>query len=73
MSATDEMIEYFQEFERKYAIAEIFCPEKPELLKGAPIGQYHCPDCGVMVLAGLPHPRVVLFESGDVDYSWIQT
>lgn len=32
------------------------CAEKPELLKGAPIGQYHCPDCGAMVLAGLPHP-----------------
>jgi len=31
------------------------CPEKPELLKGMPIGQYHCPCCGMMVLAGLPH------------------
>lgn len=32
------------------------CGEKPERLKGQPIGQYHCPDCGAMVLAGLPHP-----------------
>ena len=32
------------------------CAEKPEALKGQPIGQYHCPDCGAMVLAGLPHP-----------------
>ena len=31
------------------------CSEKPELLKGAPIGQYHCPGCGAMVLAGVKH------------------
>lgn len=31
------------------------CEEKPELQFG-PIGMYHCPDCGAMVLAGLPHP-----------------
>lgn len=32
------------------------CPERPERLRGAPIGMYHCPYCGAMVLAGLPHP-----------------
>lgn len=32
------------------------CAEKPEALAGAPLGQYHCPDCGAMVVAGLPHP-----------------
>lgn len=32
------------------------CSEKPERLLGAPIGMYHCPDCGAMVLAGFPHP-----------------
>lgn len=32
------------------------CQEKPELLAGKPIGQYHCPDCGAMVLAGMKHP-----------------
>lgn len=31
------------------------CKEKPEKLKGMPIGQYHCPDCGAMLIAGLPH------------------
>ena len=39
-------------------VAELFpanCAEKPEKLAGAPIGMYHCPDCGAMVLAGLPH------------------
>lgn len=34
------------------------CDEKPELLKGKPIGMYHCPDCGAMLLAGSPHPKV---------------
>ena len=32
------------------------CAEKPEKLLGAPLGQYHCPDCGAMVLAGIEHP-----------------
>ena len=32
------------------------CAEKPEALAGAPIGMYHCPDCGAMVLAGVEHP-----------------
>lgn len=29
------------------------CSEKPELL--AALGQYHCPDCGAMVLGGMEH------------------
>jgi 7-cyano-7-deazaguanine reductase len=39
-------------------VEEVFpanCQEKPELIKG-PIGQYHCPDCGAMVMAGFSHP-----------------
>ncbi len=31
------------------------CPEEPEQLRGAPIGQYHCGRCGCMVLAAVPH------------------
>lgn len=31
------------------------CTEHPELLLGQPIGTYHCPACGQMQLAGLPH------------------
>ena len=34
------------------------CDEKPEVLAGAPLGMYHCPDCGAMVLAGIPHPNL---------------
>lgn len=26
------------------------------LLVGAPMGQYHCPYCGGMCVAGIPHP-----------------
>lgn len=34
------------------------CSEKPEKLLGAPIGMYHCPECGAMLIAGLKHPKV---------------
>lgn len=30
-------------------------PWEPEQLTGAPMGQYHCPYCGAMVMAGMPH------------------
>ena len=32
------------------------CRHDPRTLAGAPIGMYHCPDCGVMVIAGFEHP-----------------
>jgi hypothetical protein len=32
------------------------CSYDPRELAGAPIGQFHCPNCGEMVIAGLPHP-----------------
>jgi hypothetical protein len=32
------------------------CSERPERLGGASMGMYHCPDCGAMLLAGVPHP-----------------
>ena len=45
---------------RCYAeVTEVFtanCNEKPEKLINAPIGMYHCPDCGAMVVAGVEHP-----------------
>jgi predicted RNA-binding Zn-ribbon protein involved in translation (DUF1610 family) len=33
------------------------CSYDPEPLKDIPLGMFHCPDCGEMVLAGFPHPR----------------
>lgn len=32
------------------------CGYDPMPLLGQPIGMFHCPDCGDMVLAGMPHP-----------------
>ncbi|RLA51079.1 MAG: hypothetical protein DRQ65_08280 [Gammaproteobacteria bacterium] len=31
------------------------CPHDPMTMLGKPIGQYHCPECGGMVVAGMPH------------------
>lgn len=45
------------------------CNEKPEALIGMPIGQYHCPDCGAMLLAGLPHP-LVCARCRDFNHPW---
>ena len=30
-------------------------PWEPQQLRGVPLGQYHCPYCGAMVVAGVPH------------------
>ena len=32
------------------------CKHDPTTMKGQPIGMYHCPECGDMVLAGCSHP-----------------
>ena len=37
---------------------EANCFEKPEELVDVPIGMYHCPDCGCMLIAGLAHPKL---------------
>ena len=31
-------------------------PWEPQQLVGVPMGQYHCPWCGAMCIAGMPHP-----------------
>lgn len=40
---------------RIYPNVEGMCEEHPEMLLGAPMGMYHCPVCGEMQLAGMPH------------------
>lgn len=30
-------------------------PWEPQQMVGVPLGQYHCPYCGAMVIAGVPH------------------
>lgn len=37
-------------------IPEPRCSYDPTLEKGQPIGMFHCPQCGEMVVAGFPHP-----------------
>lgn len=32
------------------------CHHHPEAYRSIPLGMYHCPDCGAMVLAGWDHP-----------------
>jgi hypothetical protein len=44
-------------YNERWDVGPARCVEKPEELAG-PIGQYHCPDCGSMVLAGMPHPAL---------------
>lgn len=34
------------------------CPMPIELLKGIPLGMFHCELCGTMVVAGIPHPPI---------------
>lgn len=36
------------------------CAEKPEAKSNAALGMYHCPDCGAMIVAGLPHPPMCM-------------
>lgn len=40
---------------RIYRNADFKCIEHPEMLLGCPLGMYHCPECGAMQVAGLPH------------------
>jgi hypothetical protein len=50
------------------------CDHDPKATFG-PVGMYHCPDCGLMVLAGLGHPEIRRFaprpapESPRIDIS----
>jgi len=45
------------EVEMDQLIKEGKCPYESERLVGQPLGMLHCPLCGEMVLAGVPHPR----------------
>lgn len=32
------------------------CEHDPKTMAGQPVGMYHCPECGEMVVAGMDHP-----------------
>ncbi len=38
-----------------YAYSRARCKYDPVKLLGQPIGQFHCPECGEMQIAGIPH------------------
>ncbi len=42
------------------------CTYDPVPLLGEPIGMFHCPECGEMVVGGVPHPP---YHLGDALYS----
>jgi NTP pyrophosphatase (non-canonical NTP hydrolase) len=46
---------YYEGFESVSDDEQQECPEDPRRLEGQPIGMYHCPSCGCMVIAGMDH------------------
>ena len=42
------------------------CLHDPQKVTGS-IGMYHCPECGEMVLAGMPHPDYSLLDEYEED------
>lgn len=36
------------------------CYENPEMWANSGLGQYHCPDCGTMIMAGIKHFKVCI-------------
>jgi DNA-directed RNA polymerase subunit RPC12/RpoP len=52
------------------ALVDSSCAEKPEHAHGA-LGMYHCPDCGMMVMAGMPHPKVCMPCAAELDCVYV--
>lgn len=48
-------------------MVEAPCKEDPAKLLGQPIGMYHCPECGSMLVAGIPHFRVCWWCKGELE------
>lgn len=49
------------------------CDFDPTPLIGEPIGMFHCPSCGEMVIAGMPHPDYDLLDDEGLDGTDIRT
>lgn len=45
------------------------CPRKHEHLVDVPIGMFHCEVCGMMVLAGCPHPPIKWIGDYETGYA----
>ncbi len=46
------------------------CPYDPSALLGAPLGQFHCPQCGCMVIAGVEHGACFSSMCPAADEGW---
>jgi hypothetical protein len=44
------------------------CSYDPKEYANAPIGMFHCPDCGEMVIAGMEHPEWDNLEDSSKKY-----
>lgn len=44
------------------------CPFNPIIYKNEPMGMFHCPWCGEMVLAGIEHPDYGLLDWDEDEY-----
>lgn len=46
------------------------CTYDPSGLIGVPLGMFHCPECGEVVIAGMPHPDYSLLdEDGPAEFA----
>ena len=50
---------------------KLMCPHDPRETTG-PIGMYHCPECGEMVVANMEHPDYSLLDDLDSNQQLIQ-
>lgn len=44
------------------------CGFDPRTMAGQPIGMFHCPECGEMVIAGMAHPDYANWEEDHARY-----
>ena len=42
------------------------CSYDPTPLIGLAVGMFHCPECGEMLVAGMPHPDYSLLNTEEV-------
>jgi len=52
---------------RVHRNVEGHCQGHPEMLSGEPMGMHHCPVCGEMVMAGLPHQTEADIERAEAE------
>jgi len=45
------------------------CPFNPIIYLNKPIGMFHCPWCGEMILAGIPHINYPPIDWDDQEYN----